>query len=76
MTTACVLFNRIEAEGGGGTDKARLYDAVLEPGRVEYANLDVILWLTQFDQIDQHDTESGEQTSTAADDGMFTAYWQ
>jgi hypothetical protein len=33
------------------------------------------LWLSQFDAIDQHDTETDEATSTEAADEIFTAYW-
>jgi hypothetical protein len=71
-----VLFDQIEADGGGGSDTAKLYDAALESGLAHYANVDAILWLSQFDQINQHDTETDEDTSTEAADEIFTAYWQ
>jgi hypothetical protein len=70
-----VSFDQIEADGAGGADRARLHDAVLEAGRADYPDVDDILWLSQFDQIDQHDTETGEEISTEAVDAIFTAYW-
>jgi hypothetical protein len=69
------FFDQVEADGNGGTDTAKLYDAVLEAGRVQYANVEAILWLYHFDQITQHDTETDEDTSTEAVDEVFTAYW-
>ena len=71
-----VMFDQIEADGAGGTDTATLYDAALESGLVHYADVDVILWLSQFDQILQHDTATDEDTPTESADAIFTAYWQ
>ena len=70
-----VLFDQVEANGGGGTDTARVYDAVLESGLVHYSNVDAILWLYQFDQINQYDTQTDQDTSTEALDEVFTACW-
>jgi len=70
-----VSFDQVHAHAGGGQDVAILYDAALEAGLVHYANVDAILWLYQFDQINQHDTETEEDTSTEAVDEIFTAYW-
>jgi hypothetical protein len=70
-----VLFDQVEANACGGTNTARLYDAVLEAGLVHRSNVDAILWLCQFDRINQHDTETDEDTATEALDEIFTAYW-
>ena len=53
----------------GGTDTAHLYDAVLESGRVEYSDVDVLLWLAQFDQIDEHAPSVGAEADR---DSTFT----
>ena len=70
-----VAFEQVEAYGSGGNDVAELHDAVLENGLAELVDSDALLWLSEFEQIRQRDSQTGGDSTLDAIDQFFTAYW-
>jgi len=69
-------FDRVYAHGADDVDTAILYDAVLESGITSApAGVESILWLYEFEEIQQRNADDEAESTTEAVDEMFLAYW-
>jgi len=69
-------FDRVYAHGLDDQDVAILYDAVLESGITPApTGVESILWLYDFEDIQQRDADKHADSETEALDELFTAYW-
>ena len=72
-----VSFDRVYAHGGDELDAAILYDAVLETGIAPVpAGVESILWLYEFEDLQQRNAGEDDDSETEAVDELFTAYWE
>ncbi|NUQ63565.1 MAG: hypothetical protein HUU20_13905 [Pirellulales bacterium] len=75
-------FDKINAFGGAGQDKAVLTDAVVDmatygpPPDVPLEDLAQILWLNQFEKIELWDSATGEKTAEIDNVDAVFAWWE